>query len=135
METIASIEDLERQVAAARGQPGVLVSLVDPLLVTLKATATKLATLEARVAELEGRPKAPAPPWAKANTKKPAEGEKKTRRKRGVEQNGARRRQEPTRIVEHHVDQCVACGCRLSAQTLGWIRQVEDIPPPPPVEV
>lgn len=64
------------------------------------------------------------PKWVKANTAKQP---KKERKKRDTAH--FRRRQEPTRIVEHAHDMCPDCGRALSGGTVHHTRQVIDVPP------
>ncbi len=91
-----------------------------------------LARVEARVAELERR-KTPPPPWAKAKT--PPERAPQARKKRAPEHNTGRRREEPTRIVEHAYERCPACAYALRGRSVSWSRQVIELPEPPPVEI
>jgi transposase len=95
--------------------------------------AEALKAAQHRIEELEKKKKDP-PSWVKANTPK-REGGKKPRRKRSPEHNRARRRMEPTRIVEHELEACPDCGYRLYGRKKGHSHQVIDVPPPPPVEV
>jgi transposase len=60
---------------------------------------------------------------------------KKPRRKRAKDQNGSRRRDTPTRTVEHRLERCPDCGYGLRHPTLAKRRQVVELPPPQPVEV
>lgn len=85
-----------------------------------------------RIEELE-KQKTPPPSFVKANVAKPKE--KKTRKKRSPEQNGVRRRQEPTQIIEHQIQVCPDCQGRLSSINLARRREVIEIPPPQAVEV
>jgi hypothetical protein len=98
----------------------------------------RIALLEAalaraleRVGALEAAGKGP-PPFVKANV---AEQAPKERAKRAPEHNRGRRREAPTRVVEHRIERCPACRGALSGLTLARVRQVVDLPPPPPVEV
>ena len=77
-----------------------------------RALRQRVAELEAalelaleRIGELEGQKRQP-PPWVKANKPKKKAEEKRPRRKRTAEQNGVRRREEPTRVVEHKLEGC-----------------------------
>jgi transposase len=83
-----------------------------------------------RIAELEQQ--RPPPPFAKAKT---LTRERKPRRKRAPEQNRARRREPPTRIVQHALERCPTCHYRLRGQRIARRRQVIELPPPAPVEV
>lgn len=88
----------------------------------------------ARIAELEKQKAVPA--FVKANAAKHREKRtKKERKKRKAEDNGVRRREAPTQIVEHRVERCPDCRGLLSALTVARRRQVITLPPPPPVEV
>jgi hypothetical protein len=64
---------------------------------TIRAQQDVSARLQARVTALEQRP-TPPPPWAKAKTPPRAP---KERPKRAPEHNKGRRRETPTRRVEH----------------------------------
>jgi transposase len=100
----------------------------------LKQTQELLRVALARIEELE-KQKTPPPAFVKAEVKKPAAEEKKPRKKREVQHNRARRRALPTQIVEHHVALCPNCDLRLGGISLARVREVIDVPPPPPVEV
>lgn len=88
----------------------------------------------ARIEELE-KQKTPPPAFVKANVKKPKAEEKKPRKKRDGKHNHGRVRAMPTQIVEHHIVHCPDCHLRLGGITLARVREVIDVPSPPPVEV
>lgn len=88
----------------------------------------------ARIEELEKQKTAP-PEFVKANVKKKAAPEKKPRQKRDAKHNHGRARAVPTQIVEHRIVTCPDCHLRLGGITLARVREVIDVPPPPPVEV
>ena len=94
----------------------------------------QLAAAHKRIEDLE-KQKTPPPAFAKANVKKPEAGEKKPRKKRTAQYNHGRRREVPTRIVEHQILSCPACASRLGGVSVARRRQVIEIAPPPPVEV
>src|SRR5205085_1601849 len=94
----------------------------------------QLAAAHKRIEELE-KQKTPPPAFAKANVKKPKVGEKKPRKKREAQHNHGRRREAPTRIVDHCIGSCPACASRLGGGSRARRRQVIEIAPPPPVEV
>jgi transposase len=96
-----------------------------------EALATTVA-LERRIAELEGR--GDPPPFVKANKPKPV-GEKKGRKKRATEHNHARKREEPTRTVEHALDRCPECNYKLRGKSVDRIRQTIELPEPQPIEI
>jgi transposase len=81
--------------------------------------------------QLKSRP----PSFVKANAKKPKPEEKQPRKKREAQYNRARRRAEPTQIVEHRLVFCPDCHLRLGGISLARLREVIDIAPPPRVEV
>ena len=85
------------------------------LLEQLSAEQAETHTLQAsrasahkRIEELE-KQKTPPPAFVKANVVKPPEDTKKPRKKRDAKYNRARRREEPTRIVEHGIKHCPVC--------------------------
>ncbi len=89
----------------------------------------QLAAAHKRIEELE-KLKTPPPAFAKANVKKPEAGEKKPHKKRAAQHNHGRRREAPTRIVEHRMVSCPACASRLGGVSVVRRRQVIEIPPP-----
>ncbi len=97
----------------------------------LAALQEQLAAAHQRITELEQQHR-PPPPFVKA---KAPERERKPRRKRAREHNRARRREPPTRIVQHAFDRCPACQYRLRGQSIARRRQVIELPAPQPVEV
>lgn len=101
---------------------------------TLKQTQELLRIALARIEELE-KQKTPPPAFVKANKNKPQEDEKKVRKKREARHNQARPRSEPTQIIEHRVVNCPECHLRLGGISLARVREVIDIPIPPPLEV
>src|SRR5258708_6722422 len=94
----------------------------------------ELAAAQQRIEELE-KQKTPPPAFAKANVKKPEAGEKKPSKKREAKYNHGRRREVPTRVVEHRIGSCPECASRLGGGSRARRRQVIEIAPPPPVEV
>lgn len=101
---------------------------------TLKQTQELLRIALARIEELE-KQKTPPPAFVKANKNKPQEDKKKARKKREARHNQARPRSEPTQIIEHRVVNCPECHLRLGGISLARVREVIDIPIPPPLEV
>ncbi len=57
------------------------------------------------------------------------------RKKRDAKHNHARGRSEPTQIVEHRIVSCPDCHLRLGGISLARVREVIDVPPPPPVDI
>lgn len=113
---------LEKEVAQLRAENHMLRQ-------QLATLQDQLAAAQQRIAELEQRT---APSFVKAKTPKR---ERKPRRKRAPKHNRARRREPPTRIVQHALERCPACHYRLRGASLARRRQVIALPPPPPVEV
>jgi transposase len=107
----------------------------------LKRIAHLETQLGSALERLGEGPPPPAPParqppgWVKANVPPCPPAERAPRRKRAPEHNHARRREAPTRVVEHPITHCPDCGNRLGGVHVGRRRQVIDLPPPPPVEV
>src|SRR5205807_3441918 len=93
-----------------------------------------LRVSQARNEELE-QLKAPPPAFVKANVKKPEAKKQKPRKKRDAQFNRARRRARPTQMVEHRIVQCPDCHLRLGGISLARVREVIEIPAPPPLEI
>jgi transposase len=99
-----------------------------------QALREALSQALARIEELE-KQKTPPPEFVKADVKKPKAEEKKPRKKREAKHNHGRARAVPTQIVEHRIVTCPDCHLRLGGISLARVREVIDLPPPPPVEV
>jgi len=100
----------------------------------LKQTQELLRVALLRIEELE-KLKTPPPAFVKATVKKRPEEEKKARKQRAAQYNHGRPRSAPTQIVEHRIVTCPDCDLRLGGISLARVREVIDVPPPPPVEV
>ncbi len=104
----------------------------------LAEARTLIAKLQEELERLRSE-RANPPLFVKPNTSKSkdqANSEKKPRRKRAKDQNGARRREQtPTQTVQHHIQACPDCGYGLSQPQLASRRQVIELPPPQVVEV
>src|SRR5450432_4132104 len=100
----------------------------------LKQTQDLLRVALIRIEELE-KLKTPPPAFVKTNVQKPASQEKTPRNKRESQHNRARRRSQPTQIVEHHLAICPDCDQRLGGISMARCREVIDMPPPPPVQI
>ncbi len=87
-----------------------------------QALTEQLAVAHQRIEELE-KQKTPPPAFVKANVKKPPEGKKKERKKRDSRHNHGRRREAPTRIVEHPISSCGQFGSRLGGVSIARRRQ------------
>jgi len=112
-----------------------LICLVLELEGTVATQAESIERLQGRVAELEAKLGGPGlrtgePVFVKPNRKRQeAAGPRKRRAQAFV-----RRREEPTRRVEHAVDECQECGCHLVGGSVKRSRQVIHVPVVP-VEV
>ncbi|MEO7020500.1 MAG: IS66 family transposase [Ktedonobacteraceae bacterium] len=100
----------------------------------MRQTQELLRVALTRIEELE-KQKTPPPAFVKADVKKPDTEEKPPRKKRADEHNHGRPRSVPTQIVEHRIVTCPECQLRLGGISVARVREVIDIPPPPPVEV
>jgi chromosome segregation ATPase len=89
-----------------------LLAQVSAMQADNQALQEQLAGAHKRIEELE-KQKTPPPAFVKANVVKPAEGEKKQRKKRDAQYNHARRRQAPTQVVEHRIKHCPVCASAL----------------------
>lgn len=88
---------------------------------------SELAAARARIAELEAqaaRTKKKPPDFVRANRPKRPVGEARKKR----EHNFARKRETPTREVEHAYDRCPVCGTTLLGGAVKWTRQVLHVP-------
>ncbi len=107
---------------------------ITQLRVENQALREALSQALARIEELE-KQKTPPPEFVKANVKKPAAQEKKPRKKRDAKHNHGRRRAMPTQMVEHRLVTCPDCHLRLGGISLARVREVIEVPLPPPVEI
>ena len=124
----ASREDLLRVIARLESAIAELEGENARLRVENTRLQSLMAQLQRRVGELEAKLKQlcgkALPDFVKPNRKKPKkEGPRKRR-----EQNFARKREEPTKRIEHAVEYCTECGCRLFGGTVKHTRQVLHIP-------
>jgi hypothetical protein len=117
---------LEEEVTRLRAENAELRSLVAQLQEQLTAAL-------ARIAELEQQRHDP-PPFVKPNTPKRTD-PKRPRKKREWHHNHARRRELPTRTIDHALDRCPECHYQLRGSSLDYSRQVIELPPPPPIEI
>src|SRR6266540_657772 len=105
------------------------------LRVELDEARALIAELRAELDQVRSG-KANPPPFVKPNTPKSKnQTDKRPRRKRAKEQNGARRRETPTHTIHHKVEQCPDCTYPLRHASLAGRRQVIELPPPQPVEI
>ena len=93
----------------------------------------QLAAALARISELEQQRRDP-PPFVKPNTASRT-GSKPARKKRDPRHNQARRRQPPSRTIDHALDRCPDCHYQLRGSSVDYTRQVLELPAPPPLEV
>ncbi len=98
------------------------------------ALQAQVVAAQKRIEELE-KQKTPPPAFVKANVKKPKTEEKKVRKKCDAHHNHGRPRATPTQLVEHRIVVCPDCQLRLGGISLARVREVIEVPPPPPVEV
>ncbi|MEP6774746.1 MAG: hypothetical protein ABJA50_04045 [Chloroflexota bacterium] len=97
----------------SRGKEEALRAENEQLRELLAQALARIEALEAKVQELEQaltqaltQAKSEPPSFIKASTRKKEQAEKKPRRKRAKDQNGARRRETPTQTIQHKVEQC-----------------------------
>ena len=126
------VAQLREEVARLRVENQQLQQLREQLAQALALNAQLQAELE----RLRTNPPSGIKIEIKSNTPKPKDtSTKQPRRKRAKEQNGARRRETPTQIVRHTIQQCPSCRYPLSRHLLSNRRQVIELPPPQPVEI
>src|SRR5215216_3644810 len=128
---------LEEEIAHLRVENA---QLKEQLRFALEQLAEALARIKLLEEEVE-RVKSAPPSFVKPNTntprtQDPPNYEKRPRRKRAKDQNGARRREQtPTQTIQHTIQVCPDCGYGLRQGQLASRRQVIELPPPGPVEV
>jgi len=125
------LRDLREQNTALRSEVAVLRVENAALREALDRVQGEVRQVQARVTELEQR-KTPPPAFVKANTPPKAQ---KPRQRRAAQHNAGRSRSEPTRVVEHALEQCPDCGYRLRGSSVARTREVIELPPPQPVEI
>ncbi len=121
----------EEELSQLRAENQALKEQLVQAVVQIQTLQVELAAAQQRIAELEQQHR-PPPPFAKAKTPKR---DRTPRRKRAPEHNQARRRELPTRLVQHALDRCPDCHYRLRGQSIARRRQVIEVLTPPPVEV
>jgi len=133
-ELVERFSEVVEQLSKAQERESQQLAQVSAMQAENQALHEQLALAQKRIEELE-KQKTPPPAFVKANVVKPAAGEKKQRKKRDAQYNHARRREAPTRIVEHAIKQCPVCANALGGISVARRRQVIELPSPPPVEV
>ncbi len=133
-ELVARFSEVVEHLSKAEARESHLLVQVSAIQAENQALHEQLAVAQKRIEELE-KQKTPPPAFVKANAVKPAEGEKKQRKKRDAKYNHARRREAPTQVVEHRIKHCPVCASALGGISVARRRQVIELPPPPPVEV
>ena len=97
----------------------------------------QVAELEQKLTELtveRTKGRGDPPSFVRANRPK-REGPKPAREHRATEHNRVRRRDVPTRTVEHAYERCPDCNYQLTGETLDRVREVIELPDPLPVEL
>jgi DNA repair exonuclease SbcCD ATPase subunit len=106
------LSELVEHLSKAQERESQLLAQVSAMQAENQALHEQLAVAQQRIEELE-KQKTPPPAFVKANVVKPAEEEKQQRKKRDAQYNHARRREAPTRIVEHAIKHCPVCANAL----------------------
>ena len=133
-ELMERFSEVVEHLSEAEARESHLLAQVSAMQAENQALHEQLAVAHKRIEELE-KQKTPPPAFVKANVVKPAEGEKKQRKKREAQFNHGRRREEPTRIVEHSIKYCPVCAGALGGISVARRRQVIELPKPAPIEV
>ena len=93
----------------------------------------QLTVAVARLAQVEQQDKPPSakspPSFVKPNRPK-RDTPNGQRKKRATKHNTSRRRAKPTCIERHAVDRCPVCDYRFTGESIDYIRQAIEIPPP-----
>src|SRR5215470_14116782 len=106
------LSEVMERLSKAEARESLLLAQVSALQAENQALQEQLAVAHKRIEELE-KQKTPPPAFVKANVKKPAAGEKKPRQKRDAKHHHARRREAPTRTVDHLIKHCPVCASAL----------------------
>src|SRR5216683_4497372 len=133
-ELVERFSEVVEQLSKAQERESQQLAQVSAMQAENQALHEQLAAAHTRIEELE-KQKTPPPAFVKANVKKPQVGEKQPRKKRDGKYNRARRREEPTQIVEHRIMSCPVCSSRLGGVSVARRRQVIELPPPPAIEI
>ncbi len=131
-EALERLSAVMKELSKLEEETGQQREQMSTLLVENQALKEQLAAAHHRIEELE-KQKTPPPAFVKANQAKGQE--KKARKKRAAQHNHGRRRETPTRSVEHPIRQCPVCGDGLGGVSVARRRQVIELPPAPRVEV
>jgi transposase len=102
-----------------------LIQLNLQLIAQLQVLEVRVKQLEAELESSRGDDQSDPPAWVKPN--RPARSKKKNRKKRA--QGFARRREKPTRRVEHAFEQCPQCMVDLKGGRVIKSRQLIELPP------
>jgi transposase len=94
----------------------------------------QISVLEQRIAQLEHGSDVQPPTFVKPNRPK-AKDPKQPRRKRAKEHNHGRKRETPSRTLQHALERCPECSYQLQGTSVDYARQVIELPPPQPIEV
>ena len=124
----------EEEIAQLNERLSEALEQLSEVLAENQALKEQVAEAHKRIEELE-KQKTPPPAFIKANVPKPTNGQKKERKKREAQFNHGRRREEPTRIVEHSIKYCPVCASALGGISVARRRQVIELPKPSPIEV
>lgn len=112
-----SWEELEEEVARLQAEKAQLREQLTQALALIAQLQQELEQLRSGLGE--------PPTFIKPSTPQPrSKADKSPRRKRAKDQNGARKREAPTRTVEHRLQQCPDCAYPLRHPTLSKRRQV-----------
>jgi transposase len=107
-----------------------LIAEVETLRRQLAAALARIAELEAQLEQRKAEPAVPVKP-----NQAPSNGPKRPRKRRAAKHNASRKRMQPTRIERHALERCPECHYRLHGESIGYTREVIELPPPQPVEV
>jgi chromosome segregation ATPase len=110
-ELVERFSEVAEHLSLAQARESQLLAQVSVMQAENQALHEQLAVAQKRIEELE-KQKTPPPAFVKANVVKP-KAEQNKRKKRDAKHNHARRREAPTRIVEHPIKQCPVCASAL----------------------
>src|SRR5712691_11599622 len=133
-ELVERFSEVVEQLSKAEARESQQLAQVSAMQAENQALHEQLAVAQKRIEELE-KQKTPPPAFVKANVVKPADEVKQQRKKRAAQYNHGRRREAPTRTVDHLIKHCPVCASALGGVSVARRRQVIELPPPPQMEV
>jgi transposase len=133
-EVLERLNEVLEQLSKAQERESQYLEQVSAMQAENQTLNEQLRVAQQRIEELE-KQKTPPPPFVKAKVVKPPAEAKQERKKREAKHNHGRKREAPTKVVEHRMKYCSVCASALGGISVARRRQVIELPPAPAVEV